>query len=99
MPTDIWGLLVQGIGQTLYMVLVSTLCAYVLGIPIGVVLYITDKTGICPNRWVNTILGIIVNLLRSIPFIILLIAIGYPHYTFTGFTCQFRASKTFSKKF
>ena len=75
MPTDIWGLLGTGILQTLYMVLTSTLCAYILGIPIGVILYITDKTGICPNRWVNTILGVIVNLLRSIPFIILLIAI------------------------
>ena len=53
MPTDIWGLLGQGIVQTLYMVLTSTLCAYVLGIPIGVILYITDKTGICPNRWLN----------------------------------------------
>ena len=75
MPTDIWGLLGTGILQTLYMVLTSTLCAYILGIPIGVILYITDKTGICPNRWINTILGVIVNLLRSIPFIILLIAI------------------------
>ena len=75
MPTDIWGLLGQGIVQTLYMVITSTLCAYILGIPIGVLLYITDKTGICPNRWVNSVLGIIVNLLRSVPFIILLIAI------------------------
>lgn len=75
MPSDIWGLLGEGILQTLYMVLTSTLCAYILGIPIGVILYITDKSGICPNRAVNTILGIIVNLLRSVPFIILLIAI------------------------
>ena len=47
----------------------------IFGIPIGVILNITDENGICPNRAVNTILGVIVNILRSIPFIILLIAI------------------------
>lgn len=75
MPSDIWSLLGQGILETLYMVLTSTLCAYILGIPIGVILYITDKSGICPNRLINTTVGVIVNLLRSAPFIILLIAI------------------------
>ena len=75
MPNDIWALLGKGILETLYMVIVSTLCAYIFGIPIGVILNITDENGICPNRAVNTILGVIVNILRSIPFIILLIAI------------------------
>ncbi len=75
MPNDIWALLGKGILESLYMVIVSTLCAYIFGIPIGVILNITDENGICPNRAVNTILGVIVNILRSIPFIILLIAI------------------------
>lgn len=75
MPNDIWALLGKGIFESLYMVIVSTLCAYIFGIPIGVILNITDENGICPNRAVNTILGVIVNILRSIPFIILLIAI------------------------
>jgi D-methionine transport system permease protein len=57
------------------MVLISTIASYVVGIPVGVILYITDKNGICRCRPVNLILGIIVNLVRSIPFIILLIAI------------------------
>lgn len=65
----------SGIIETLYMVLVSTAAAYVLGLPIGVVLYITDKDGICRNRVINTILGILVNILRSIPFLILLVAV------------------------
>lgn len=68
-------LLLKGIGETLYIVLGSTLMAYILGLPVGVILYITDKDGIRPNRGVNLVLGFIVNLLRSIPFIILLIAI------------------------
>ena len=65
----------MGILETFYMVLTSTALAYVLGIPIGIVLYITDDNGICACKPVSVILGIIVNLMRSIPFIILLVAI------------------------
>ncbi|MBO5238098.1 MAG: ABC transporter permease [Lachnospiraceae bacterium] len=68
-------LLWKGSLETLYMVLTSTLCSYVAGIPLGVLLFITDKNGICRCRPVNLVLGVIVNLTRSIPFIILLIAI------------------------
>ncbi len=71
----ILSLLLKGIGETLYMVLGSTLLAYVLGLPVGVILYVTDKNGIRPNRAINLVLGFLVNLLRSVPFIILLIAI------------------------
>ncbi|MGM9636270.1 MAG: methionine ABC transporter permease [Candidatus Avispirillum sp.] len=67
--------LVRGIFETLYMTVTSTAIAYVLGIPMGIVLYITDKNGICRNRPVNIILGFIVNVLRSVPFLILLVAI------------------------
>ncbi len=65
----------KGIGETLYMVLVSTIISYVIGLPIGILLCVTDKEGICPCKWVNSIVGFIVNLLRSVPFIILLVAI------------------------
>lgn len=64
-----------GISETLYMVIVSTLISYVIGLPIGVLLSVTDKEGICPCKTVNSIVGFIVNLLRSVPFIILLVAI------------------------
>lgn len=64
-----------GIVETLYMTVVSTVLAYVFGIPLGVVLFITDKDGIAENGLVNKVLGILVNLVRSIPFIILLVAI------------------------
>lgn len=65
----------DGILETLYMVLISTVAAYVVGMPLGVVLYITDKDGIRPNRLINIILGVLVNILRSIPFLILLVAV------------------------
>lgn len=68
-------LLLVGIAETFYMVLVSTAMAYLLGIPIGVTLYVTSDEGIAPSRPVNMVLGFLVNILRSIPFIILLVAI------------------------
>ncbi len=64
-----------GIVESLYMTVISTLLAYLFGIPLGVILFITDKDGIAENRVVNSVLGIVVNLLRSVPFIILLVAI------------------------
>ena len=70
-------LVLQGSAETLYMTLVSEFVAYVLGIPIGVILYITDQDGFCQNRIVNAVTGSIINLIRSVPFIILLVA-GLP---------------------
>lgn len=58
---------------TLYLVLVSTLLAYVLGVPLGLALVITDKDGIHPNRPINMVLGFVVNIIRSVPFLILMI--------------------------
>lgn len=68
-------MLIEGTGATLYMTLVSTLFGYVLGLPLGIILTITDKEGIKPNAMVYKILDFIVNILRSIPFIILLIVV------------------------
>ncbi len=67
------GLLGVSIWETIYMVIISTVLAYAIGLPIGVVLNITSKDSICPNRAVNSVLGVIVNVFRSIPFLILLI--------------------------
>lgn len=67
-------LVLQGSAETMYMTLVSAFVAYVLGIPIGVILYITDQGGFCQNRIVNAVTGSIINLIRSVPFIILLVA-------------------------
>ena len=65
-------MLTQGVWDTLYVTVVSTLLAYVIGIPLGVLLYGTTSGSLFPNKAVNTVVGVIVNVLRSIPFIILL---------------------------
>ena len=65
----------MGIYETIYMTLASTLLGYVIGLPLGVVLIITRKGGIRENAALNQVLGVIVNILRSIPFLILMIAI------------------------
>lgn len=66
---------VNAIIETLFMTLVSSLISYLIGIPLGVLLYITDKEGLAPNRFIYNVLSIIVNIFRSIPFLILLILV------------------------
>ena len=68
-------LFAQGTVDTLVMTLASTLFAYLIGVPLGVLLVITAKDGLKPQRALNTVLGWIVNIGRSIPFIILLVAL------------------------
>ena len=68
-------MLLEGIRDTLYMTLASTLFGYIIGLPMGIVLTVTDKDGIRQNAAVYKVLDVISNLLRSIPFIILLIVL------------------------
>lgn len=68
-------LLAQGTWDTIVMTSVSTLFAYVLGIPLGVLIVVTAPGGLRPHRVFNTVLGWILNIGRSIPFIILLVAL------------------------
>ena len=68
-------LFAQGTVDTLVMTLASTLFAYLIGVPLGVLLVITAKDGLKPQRALNTVLGWIVNIGRSVPFIILMVAI------------------------
>jgi D-methionine transport system permease protein len=75
MNDQLISLLVSSTGETLYMTVLSTFVAYVIGIPLGVLLYITSKEGTRPNFAINFIVGLIVNVLRSVPFLILLVAI------------------------
>ncbi len=68
-------MLIEGFWDSIYMTLVATIFAYVFGLPLGIILVITDKDGIKPVVWLNRFLGIIINILRSVPFLILLITI------------------------
>lgn len=68
-------MILMGLLETLYMTLFSTLLAYVLGLPLGVLLVTSEKNGILPLPKLNKVLNFIVNILRSVPFLILLIAV------------------------
>lgn len=68
------GLIQLGVWETIYMTFISTAFAYLLGLPLGVILHVTDKGGIHPIPWLNTVLGFLVNFFRSIPFIVLMVA-------------------------
>lgn len=68
------GILQLGIWETIYMTLLSTFFSYVIGLPLGIILSVTDKNGIHPMPVLNRILGFIVNIFRSMPFIILMVA-------------------------
>ena len=68
-------MIITGIGQTLYMTILSTVVGYVFGLPLGEMLAVFDKDGLRPNKAVYKVLDVISNIIRSIPFLILLILI------------------------
>ena len=68
------GIIQMGIWETVYMTIISTAIAYIIGLPLGIILNVTDEKGIHPIRWLNKILSFIVNFFRSVPFIILMVA-------------------------
>lgn len=65
-------LLIAG-GETLGMTLIGTILAYLVGLPLGILLQATSKKGIYANKWINIPLGLFVNVMRSIPCLILII--------------------------
>ena len=75
MSAEIIPLLSKALGETVYMVLVSMAIASIIGVPLGVLLYTTDKGQILESPILNKIVGSVVNAIRSIPFIILMVAI------------------------
>lgn len=81
MNNTFWGMeitaqqLLTGFGDTLYMVAISLLFSALIGLPLGILLVITRKGHILDNKWIFNILNPVINILRSVPFIILLVAI------------------------
>jgi len=63
-----------GAWETFYITVIATVISYAIGMPLGLILCITDRDGLCPVVWLNKILSVIVNIFRSIPFIILMVA-------------------------
>ena len=72
---EMLNLMWTGLLETLYMTLISAALSYVLGLPLGLVLVVTDKDGVRPCPALNRVLGTIVNALRSVPFLILLFTV------------------------
>lgn len=70
---SVWQMLAEGTAETLYMTFASTVFAYLLGLPMGIILVVSAKDGLRPNPVLNKTLDCVVNILRSIPFLILLI--------------------------
>ena len=75
MSPIITNLLIKALGQTVYMVSISMLIASLIGIPLGILLVVTEKNNILSCPIVNRPLSFIINIIRSIPFIILMVAI------------------------
>lgn len=73
--SEIWMMIGEGIIDTLYMVLFSTAFAYIFGLPIALILVITRKNGLHPMPIIHTIVDVVVNILRSVPFLILMILV------------------------
>lgn len=69
----VMNMILEGIRDTLYMTLTSTLIGYIIGLPLGILLTVTAKDGLKPNAVIYRIFDIICNIIRSIPFLILLI--------------------------
>ncbi|MGS4823406.1 metal ABC transporter permease, partial [Raoultella terrigena] len=72
---DLWPLLVDGTLDTLYMVGLATFFTVLLGLPTGIILFISRKNGLLPMPKLNALLGAAINFGRSLPFIVLLIAL------------------------
>lgn len=68
-------LLINATGETLYMVLLASLFTVLIGLPLGVLLFVSRKGGLRPMPRINRLLGTLVNLGRSLPFVVLLIAL------------------------
>lgn len=68
-------ILLEALDQTLYMTIIATVLATIIGFIIAIILVVTDEKGLRPNKQINTVLGAIINTVRSFPFIILIVAI------------------------
>ena len=72
---EVINMLIKGVGETLYMTIFSTFLGYLFGLPMGVLLTVTDKNGLKPNAGIYKVLDVAANIVRSVPFLILLIVL------------------------
>jgi len=75
MQADLIPLLTKAVGETLYMVALSTVAALIIGLPLGILLVVAEKGHIFEVPWLNKVLGTVINIARSFPFIILIVVL------------------------
>ncbi len=75
MSSDMLSLLLNAIEETLLMTAISGFVSLIAGLPLGLILVMTSPGGVSENRWINRSLGVVINGFRSLPFIILLVAL------------------------
>lgn len=75
MSDDLFDLLLTGFNETAYMVILSTIAALALGMPLGIILVVTEKGHVLENPRINKVLGTVINIVRSFPFIILIVVL------------------------
>lgn len=73
--SQIISMILVGIAETLYMVIASTLIGYACGLPLGILLAVSDKEGLRPRKVLYKVVDTVANIVRSVPFLILLIAL------------------------
>lgn len=71
LTAEFFSMFAQGLWETVYVVVLSTLFSYIIGLPLGLLLAVTDQDGLRPSAGVNKVFGTLVNLLRSVPFLIM----------------------------
>ena len=71
LTAEFWTMFAVGLWETRYVVVLSTLFSYIIGLPLGLLLAVTDQDGLRPSAGVNKVFGTVVNLLRSVPFLIM----------------------------
>ncbi len=86
MNSELWKIIGESFLQTVYMTVFSTIGAYIIGLPVGILLTVTDKNGLSPNKILHGALALTVNVSRSIPFIIMLLLVTPLTRAITGTT-------------
>lgn len=71
LTAEFFSMFAQGLWETVYVVVLATLFSYIIGLPLGLLLAVTDQDGLRPSAGVNKVFGTVVNLLRSVPFLIM----------------------------
>lgn len=72
LTAEFFSMFAQGLWETVYVVVLATLFSYIIGLPLGLLLAVTDQDGLRPSAGVNKVFGTVVNLLRSVPFLIMI---------------------------